>query len=862
MPSLVFHLIPHTHWDREWYLARGQFGARLVRMVDELVDLLKREPRIPGFLLDGQTILLEDYLRVRPDQEPVIRELVGNGSLETGPWYVLADEQIPSGESLIRNLLLGRADADRWGRRLDVLYSPDAFGHPPIMPALAREFGIPTGVAWRGVDPEVPSDLLLWNGADGAALVLYHLPPDGYEIGSGLPAHPELLSQQWPGVRDVLVSRARSRHVAVFVGADHHHARRDLVELRRQLAELEPGNEVRLSRLQDFMAAVREAPGLPAIEGEQRRYGYTWTLQDVHSTRAPLKRRNSRLELWLTRFAEPLAALAARSGGRDQRPLLTHAWRTLVQCHFHDALCGSVSDPVARDVETRFDVVEGTVREMVRGTLDHLVGHDPDVARDRAEQRRPAMVLWNPAVRRRGGLVFAETTWFRRDVVVGPPGNRKPNHGRGFQPFSLAIAGESIPVQVLEIVPAEERLDARHHYPDQDEVDLVRIAFQAPETAGLGTATLQLIERKGPEGRRGVYAWGTRLGNDFLELEVERDGSLSVRDLRTGQEFTGLLALEDQPDRGDCYTFCPAGRVTRADDPIDTRILAQGPLVAALEVSRPGVRLLLVLAAGDPVLRCTLEIDNHATNHRLRARLPTGVPGAVALAGAQFGTIERAPVPNPEGHYPGETPARTAPAHRFVAVQDARGLALLCPGFFEYELDADGDLLLTLLRSVGALSRNDLTTRPGHAGWPVATPLAQCLGVHRIDFAIAPLTRNDDPASLYRMWEDCFLPLRATWYRDWLPHPATPGPTLELTGPGLVLSTIKPAEQGDGVVVRCFNVSGREVQAVLRPSWRVGRAYRVRADETRMENLAPVDQGRAISFSVSAGGVVTVLLEP
>jgi hypothetical protein len=222
------------------------------------------------------------------------------------------------------------------------------------------------------------------------------------------------------------------------------------------------------------------------------------------------------------------------------------------------------------------------VREVVRGSLDHLVGHDPDVARDRVDQQKPALVLWNPAARRRGGLVFAETTWFRRDVLVGPPGNRTPNQGRGFQSFALSVNGDIIPVQVLEVARAEERLDARHHYPDQDEVDLVRIAFQAPETAGLGTATLQPLERKGPEARRGVYAWGSRLGNDFLELEVDGDGSLLVRDLRTGHEFTRLLTLEDQGDRGDCYTFCPNGRAVRLGGPVDTRILAQGPLVAAL----------------------------------------------------------------------------------------------------------------------------------------------------------------------------------------------------------------------------------------------------------------------------------------
>src|SRR6188472_1222465 len=128
MPSRIFHLIPHTHWDREWYLTSAAFLARLVPAVDDLLTRLETDPDYRSFVLDGQTVLLEDYLHARPDQEARVRELLRNGRLQTGPWYVLADEQIPSGESLIRNLLLGRGQAEQLGGRLDVLYSPDAFG--------------------------------------------------------------------------------------------------------------------------------------------------------------------------------------------------------------------------------------------------------------------------------------------------------------------------------------------------------------------------------------------------------------------------------------------------------------------------------------------------------------------------------------------------------------------------------------------------------------------------------------------------------------------------------------------------------------------------------------------------------------
>src|SRR5437588_4968061 len=180
---------------------------------------------------------------------------------------------------------------------------------------------------------------------------------------------------------------------------------------------------------------------------------------------------------------------------------------------------------------------------------------------------------------------------------------------------------------------------------------------------------------------------------------------------------------------------------------------------------RPGhvtARLVVILHADSPVVRCIIDIDNQATWHRLRARVPTQLAGGRAVAGAPFGSVARPPVVVRGADYLLETPVRTAPAHRFVAAADGRrGLALLAPGFFEYEWTRHGDLILTLLRSVGELSRGDLPTRPGHAGWPIATPEAQCLGTSRVELAIVPVShaeveRGDVIPSL---WEDVFLPV-------------------------------------------------------------------------------------------------------
>src|SRR2546425_482701 len=319
MTGLIFHLIAHTHWDREWYLPRGAFQARLVAVLDELIERLQHDPAYRSFLLDGQTILLEDYLRARPEREADVRALVKTGRLQVGPWYVQVDELIPSGESLVRNLLFGAADAERLGGRLDVLYSPDAFGHPAVLPSVAREFGMRYAVAWRGLGRVAGQerDRYRWSGPDGKDVLLWQLSPAGYEIAASLPADADRLPAAWATVRAALVGRAGGQHVPVFVGADHHAARLDLPRLRDVLAELEPASGFRVSRLDEFFQGAAEGTKPAPLVGELRGSpGSPWALQGVHATRAPLKRRHALTELALERFAEPLAALARGAGGR------------------------------------------------------------------------------------------------------------------------------------------------------------------------------------------------------------------------------------------------------------------------------------------------------------------------------------------------------------------------------------------------------------------------------------------------------------------------------------------------------------------------------------------------------------------
>src|SRR5438445_681510 len=767
MSGLIFHLIPHTHWDREWYLPRAAFQARLVPALDDLLERLQADPGYRSFLLDGQTVLVADYLSARPEREAELKALVKTGRLQLGPWYVLTDELIPSGEALVRSLQLGAADAERLGGRLDVLYSPDAFGHPAVWPTLAREFGIRAGVVWRGLggEPGQERDLYRWRGPDGRDVLLWQLPTAGYEIGAALPADADRLAPAWRAVRAALVERAAAKHIPVFIGADHHGAHPDVPRLRDLLAELDPQSAFRVSRLEEFFQAVADGAKPVPLAGELRwSYRYTWTLQGVHATRAPLKRRSSAAELFLERLAEPLAALARRAGGRDRRPLLELAWRTLVRCQFHDSIAGCASDDVARAVEARLTSVKALARAVVRGSLLELVHHDPDVAREHVTDAEPALVLWNPAVRPRGGVVVADITLFRRDVPVGPPsGAARVAHsppGQGSRPFGLAGPdGRLIAVQGLDRRVGQERLDAARHYPDQDEVDWVRVALRPPAVAGLGVLCAGLTSGASRPERaaEGATVKGRSLVNHWIEVVLEPSGALALHDRRTGERFFDVLRLEDGGDAGDTYSYCPPSRdrVVRAAGPLKVRRVAAGPLIAGIEV-------------------------------RLQMSCGTGVRG---------------------------------------------------------------------------LSRGDLPTGPGHAGWPTATPLAQCLGTSRVELAIAPVSQAEVERGdvIPALWEDVFLPVRGFWLRD-ATRLAPASIDIALEGTGLVVSAVKPAQQGSPMVLRCYNATGRKTAGAWRFGEGVKSAHRVRADERESTALVLEGRGKTVRFVAEPYEIVTILV--
>ena len=863
------HVVSHTHWDLEWYHTAAHFAQRLARLIDELLD----DPPSAGasFLLDGQAILLDDYVAVRPERMAEVVALLRNGALEAGPWYVLADELMPGGEALVRNLMIGRQTVRRLGVEApNVLYCPDAFGHPAALPDIAKGFGCDMVMLWRGYGgarwPE--GDTVTWRGTGGSTVLLYHLPPDGYEFGSSLPCTRTHAIARWANVAGVLVPRAITGTAVLLNGADHHARQQHIGVAIDLLTHAAAPTRVRPSSLRDAARALCEAArtvDLPEIRGELRdSYGYTWTLQGTFGTRAAQKRRNAAAERLLTRDVEPWIALASHGGSPGSRALLNAAWRSLLRAHPHDTLCGTSIDAVAEAFDARLADVEEQGGGLQSHALHTLVAHDAEAARAAAATWTPAVLLRNPVARARGGVVELTLRSKIADVAVGPGSASK----QGVRRRAPAYRVEGMPLQILSRRECIELTEAPRAYPD---ADVVREASALGWIDHIGG---YVVETRAQRGRaralipNPVMATAHSLDNGRVRIEVSDAGEVSMEDRAMGRRISDLIALERNRDRGDLYT--PAIREALEPPRLHrVRLVHRGPLRGEIAIDfvyggraaeRSRCRITVRLDADSSLLHMSVCGNNRHRDQRLRLVVQTRIASARTVADAAFWAVERAPLAISAADAAMEHVVPTAPLHRWVALfAHEAGATLISDGLAEYQSANDGSLAVTLVRSVGELSRADLPERPGHAGWPSPTPAAQCLGPYKARFALRLHGPDSDAvrAEIERCAEDALLPIVGETLRSNMLPPRMAG-GLELAGNGLAFSTASPAQRNGWTVLRCVNQRDTPTLG----SWRIGRpivqATRARLDETPLSELSIGDG--VIRFDAAPHEIVTILV--
>jgi hypothetical protein len=384
-------VVPHTHWDREWYAPFDRFLERLVPMMDGLLALLDRG--FPHFHLDGQTAMIDDYLAVRPERSADLERHARGGGLSVGPWFTQMDEFLVSGESHIRNLERGLARARELGASLPpVGYLPDQFGHIGQMPQILAQAGIDRAVVWRGVPAAVDRTAFWWEAPDGTRVLTEYL-IFGYSLGAGLKdaSDPRYLARSLAHAVETLAPRSARARYLVTAGSDHHGPDPTLPERLEAARGSAPQLEARIGPIADHVSGPPPEE-LPVWRGELRSSARAYLLPGVASTRIHQKRERARVESLVERYAEPLAALVP--GVDWPQADLDRIWQLLLWNGAHDSVCGCSADEVARDVDARFAEARGLAEGIVDGAVTAL-------GRQVAE---PGVLRFNPSPFERDGV--------------------------------------------------------------------------------------------------------------------------------------------------------------------------------------------------------------------------------------------------------------------------------------------------------------------------------------------------------------------------------------------------------------------------------------------------------------------------
>ena len=834
-------VVIHTHWDREWCLAHMPSVARLLLVMDEVLAQLE-SGRLQSFLFDGQTAAMEDLLaHAEPALAERARAQARAGRLVLGPWYVMADEFLVSGESLLRNLAFGLADAAALGPVQRLGYLPDSFGHVAQMPALLRQFDIEQAVLWRGADAQ--RHLFDWVAPDGSVAYTLFLSEGYYLHGLNQPHGLDGL----PALLDRIAARTPTGPLLLMQGGDHLAPSPAIAERMAAFNARQSAYRLRQATLAEHVAAALAAnthgaagsaagafPARESLHGELRHNRQAFVLPDVLSTRRSLKRQHQEAEDRLLGEVEPLLAQLLPAGAAPGRAL-ADAWRLLIQQQAHDSICGCSIDAVHTEMAQRFVQLDqrlDALREaaLLAGGLLTRHRHPASLEADLstgaevfADDQR--WTLFNPLPRRRQG-------WFVVRLFLQGPRQTA---------LSLRDAqGQTLPHQILTAREHAEVVSPLDEFPERFTGIFYELALLA-ELPGLGALALTVAAGEAPSGQAPEPAPDSpaQIENSHWQLTLEDDGCLSATDRLTGRRHAGFLGLLSELDAGDSYNFSPPPQPHSVHTSRFSLLsISQGPAVqemrlgltmnlpTGLREDRQGrsdgnvpfnVELRLRLFGNDPALHLKLQWHQPARDHRLRLLLPwvgtpTGADGGVDVAATApdctwsdtaFAYTRRparlAQIPAERSRL--EMPVVVQPS---LSALSAGALAIAHRALHEHEVVQLGDrrhLGLTLVRSVGWLSRRDLLTRGVGAGPDIATPGAQCLGDDEADLQVRWLGAAEPPHFALALAEALRRPPLAL-----RGHGHAWGPPVDIGNPTLQTSAVRRTASGQ-LELRLWNPS-------------------------------------------------------
>jgi len=898
MSKKIFHIISHTHWDREWYISFEQFRMRLVDLIDNLIELLEKDEEFEYFHLDGQAIILEDYLEIKPNNKEKLLKFIKEGRILVGPFYILNDEFLTSGESHIRNLIIGHKICKEFGVDcMKIGYVPDQFGHISQLPQILNGFGIDNAIFSRGYKCEGNRKAeFIWRTADGSEVIAIAM-INWYNNAQRFPADINLSKRLVEYIRNSFEGKTLTNHLLCMNGVDHLEAQENLSGILKELGKIYKNeNKFIHSSLPQYVNEIRKVRNkLQKIEGEMREGYETDILTHTISSRVYLKQLNVQATNLIEKWVEPFWSFLKILGVKDYpSEYIEYLWKLLLKNHPHDSICGCSIDAVHRNMLDRFarnlEVSEELIARAFRQFTDL-------VNRDSLNKDDSLLIVYNPTQEIRSEIIEAQIEFLAEEKA---------------DKISIKdFEGEKIPFVQLRKRKLSKRVMSPVNTTAGPSIDRFEISFLAEDIPPFGYKTYIVSKQKGVEipqikNRKSLSA-GDSIGNKYLKITFNDNGSISIKDKESNNIYENLLLFEDEEDYGDEYFFVKA----QDNQVFDTRkckakfkLIADNELFTIVHIKTnlkapfgyyvaPNKRdkskkdlfidTYLTIRKDSKRIDVKVKVNNQIYNHRLRVLFPTGINVNESYAGMQFDIVKR-PLKLPEKW--NRTPDH--PSWNFVNISDGKnGLAIFHKGLHCYELkdDKERTLALTLLRGVEWIFGGDRDRDGGK--YPLEEsycPDAQCLGENIFEFAIYPQVCNDN---LYLRAEEfinslksCFYAVdkekwifNMPWIQGWDINVANVREDkyerlsriplelglFEIKSKRSVVNAIKKAENNDNIILRIFNPSDKIDNVMIKCHKPLKSVYEVMLSEKRLGKIS--NKSKSFTFKLIPKKIATYEIE-
>ncbi|MDD1792775.1 sugar hydrolase [Enterovibrio sp. ZSDZ42] len=831
------YIVPHTHWDREWYFSTEESQVLLTFTMKQMLDELEKDDNLPCFVLDGQSVMLEDYLSVVPEDTDRVKRLVESGKLLVGPWYTQTDQCVVHGESQIRNLMWGCRDAERFGKLMDIGYVPDSFGQSEQLPQLLQHFNIDKCVFWRGIWEGIcPSTEFVWRAPDGSKVTTAVL-EFGYSAFQGMKPmneHLDAMDQKmnqrfWPGERE---------HFLFMGGHDQKPWQAETAEAIKA-ANNQREHEYQLCTFDDYFAATCSG-GLPEVQSEMLYGKYSRIHRGIYSTRYDIKKRNADVENLLINQLEPLLTVANYHGLAYPYGLMEKNWKQLMQSHAHDSIGGCNTDSVNRQVDARISAVQENAERLKDITLKQLA----DASTKGLDGEY--VLVFNPLPYVRDAMVELELVLPTRCFSLSDGTTNVE-----FEPLSCEKVNINAIVQDPTTLGDEMyRTWYRHH---------VVASLKQMTACGYKNLLVTRLDDVEPtfSAQQTDVMSGTVLDNAHLTVSINAQGQVAMSHKASGQHWDNVLSLVDGGDDGDNYDFSKPyndhlvmfavkeNGVSVQHGELQSRVAIQYSAKLPLNLQERAdnvcsvtqeLELVISLAADSDQLEITVNIDNKVDDHRLQLHINGGFINADSIADQPIGLIRRHDDSEAlsiwsEQHWT-SCPAPIYPMQSLVAGETLEGgLAVLTNGIREYQ-QYPSSIAVTLFRSVGYVGKPELQYRPGRlSGLPDESPDSQLRTSLSFTLALHPFTGNVMEAGLchrVKSWLTKPVALHnGVVQRFMIAPPAFEAPAdyslFNYAHPTLAVSAIKTAEDDKhAFVVRLINDSNQPTTLGELPTgWKV-----------------------------------------